>query len=122
MAYAQSKTANALAPGYILTNLQQHINDQAMVGMTRFRVPEPESVEQGAATSVLLAGSPLLDGITGKYFEDCNQAPVVHDSSGWIEGVAPWAIDPDNACRLWDLSESLLETAQIRPVGDVAPM
>jgi hypothetical protein len=51
--------------------------------------------------SMLLATSPQLTGIGGRYFEDCNEAPVVHDSSGWIEGVAPWALDPTIAERLW---------------------
>ena len=30
--------------------------------------------EQGAATSILVATSPLLDGVGGRYFEDCNEA------------------------------------------------
>ena len=33
--------------------------------------------QQGAATSVLLAASPLLDGVGGRYFEDCAEAPIV---------------------------------------------
>jgi hypothetical protein len=45
------------------------------------------------------AGSPRLRGVAGRYFEDGNEARVVHDSSGWIEGVAPWAIDPVTAER-----------------------
>jgi hypothetical protein len=53
-----------------------------------------KTVEQGAATSVLLATSPLLDGVGGRYFEDCNEA-----------APAAYALDPDAAERLWDLSE-----------------
>jgi NAD(P)-dependent dehydrogenase (short-subunit alcohol dehydrogenase family) len=131
MAYAQSKTANVLfvveasrrwagdgitvnaaMPGYILTHLQQHVTEEAMAGMTRFRVPDQsKTTAQGAATAVMLAGSPLLRGVTGRYFEDCNEARVVHDSSGWIEGVAPWALDAANAERLWDVSLSMLASA-----------
>ena len=63
-----------------------------------------ETIEQGAATSVLLAASPLVDGVAGRYFEDCNESPIVaerpNDFSG---GVAPYALDPDNAARLWDI-------------------
>jgi hypothetical protein len=82
------------------------------VGMTRFRVPdEPKTVEQGAATAVMLAGSPQLQGVAGRYFEDCNEARFVHDSSGWIECVASWAIDPANAERLWNASLSMLAAA-----------
>jgi NAD(P)-dependent dehydrogenase (short-subunit alcohol dehydrogenase family) len=128
VAYAQSKTAdvlfavgaskrwaadgitvNAVMPGYIQTNLQQHVTEDAMVGMTRFALPSnPKTVEQGAATAVLAAGSPLVKGVGGRYFEDCHEARVVHDSSGWMVGVAPWAIDDGNADRLWEATESML--------------
>ena len=54
---------------------------------------------------MLLAASPLLDGVGGRYFEDCNEATVVtrRDESS-IGGVAPYAFDPANAERLWELS------------------
>jgi hypothetical protein len=63
--------------------------------------------QQGAATSVLVAASPLLEGVSGRYFVDCNEAPVVDASftappRGF--GVAPWALDLGNAERLWELS------------------
>ena len=38
---------------------------------------ELKTVEQGAATSRTSRGSPLLDGVGGRYFEDCNEARVV---------------------------------------------
>ena len=46
---------------------------------------------QGAATSVLLAASPLLEAVGGRYFEDCNEAPVVDRRSDDFTGVAPYA-------------------------------
>ena len=67
-----------------------------------------KTVEQGAATSVLLAASPLLDGIGGRYFVDCNETEVVDRRTGTLAGVARYAVDPDNARRLWTLSEDLL--------------
>lgn len=89
-AYGQSKTAdvlltvaltqrwqhesivgNALNPGAIATGLQKH------TGGLRTPVDRRKSIEQGAATSVLLAASPLVDGIGGRYFEDCNESPAV---------------------------------------------
>jgi NAD(P)-dependent dehydrogenase (short-subunit alcohol dehydrogenase family) len=106
---ADGITANAVMPGYILTNLQQHVDQSAMTGMTRFAMPDaPKTVAQGAATSVLVAASPLVKGIGGRYFEDCAEAEVVHDSSGWMTGVAPWALDEDNAARLWEVTEEML--------------
>ena len=121
MGYAQSKTAcillavafaqrwattgitcNALHPGAIATNLQRHTGG--------LRTPEAyrKTVEQGAATAVLLAASPLLDGVSGRYFEDCNEAPVVSERpEGRVAGVAGYALDPANADRLWSMASAM---------------
>jgi hypothetical protein len=70
--------------------------------------------QQGAATSVLLATSPLLDAIGGRYFNDCNEAAVVDrrpsDVAQVFGSVAPYALDPDNADRLWETSLRLLRS------------
>jgi NAD(P)-dependent dehydrogenase (short-subunit alcohol dehydrogenase family) len=104
--------ANALMPGGILTALQRHLApDYGKDAEERFRRAGSrlKSPEQGAATSTLLAASPLLDGVGGRYFEDCNEAPVVHRRDELtIAGVAPYALDPQNAARLWDLSARLI--------------
>jgi NAD(P)-dependent dehydrogenase (short-subunit alcohol dehydrogenase family) len=92
-------TANALMPGAIATGLQRHL-DPGYLERARGRLPL-KSPAQGAATSVLLAASPLLEGIGGRYFEDCHEAEVG-------ERVAPYALDPENADRLWDVSERSL--------------
>jgi len=103
--------ANALMPGGIATPLQRHLPaDYAKQALTAFRAAGTDfkTVEQGAATSTLVAASPLLDGVGGRYFEDCNEAPVVDRRTGpGRGGVAPYALDPANAERLWDLSLAL---------------
>jgi NAD(P)-dependent dehydrogenase (short-subunit alcohol dehydrogenase family) len=109
---ADGITCNALMPGGILTALQRHLDPDYGAGAAeRFERAGTrlKSVEQGAATSVLLATSPLLDGIGGRYFEDCHEATVVkrRDEFG-IAGVAPYALDPGNAERLWELSLKLV--------------
>jgi hypothetical protein len=51
----------------------------------------------------------LLEGVGGRYLEDCNEAEVVGsraDSDG-RHGVAAYALDEGNAERLWELSERL---------------
>jgi len=105
-------TANALMPGGIATNLQRHLGpDYITEADERFRRAGSalKTIEQGAATSVLLATSPLLDGIGGRYFEDCNQAPTIsRRGEAGIGGVAPYALDPANAERLWNLSLRLI--------------
>ena len=95
--------ANALMPGGIRTPLQRHVPDELLQQWEHFPW---KTTEQGASTSVLLAASPLVAGVTGKYFEDNNEAlPHVEGQEG---GVAEYALDPESATRLWDLSESLL--------------
>ena len=94
-------TSNALTPGAILTNLQRHRGGMSTPPELR------KTVEEGAATSVFVATSPLLDGIGGRYFVDSNEAEVVQQRSGDTTGVAAYALDRDNARRLWDISEHL---------------
>jgi NAD(P)-dependent dehydrogenase (short-subunit alcohol dehydrogenase family) len=101
--------ANALMPGAIVTQLARHVDaEKAAAAMRRQR--SVKTVEQGAATSVLLAASPTVEGVSGRYFEDCNEARVVdrrgQPGSG---GVARYALDPSNAERLWELSVNMTE-------------
>jgi NAD(P)-dependent dehydrogenase (short-subunit alcohol dehydrogenase family) len=100
--------ANALMPGGIATPLQRHLPAHyAEDALAAFRAAGTDfkTVQQGAATSVLLAASPLLDGIGGRYFENCNEAvPVDRRGGPGRGGVAPYALDPANAERLWELS------------------
>ncbi|MBF4461283.1 MULTISPECIES: SDR family NAD(P)-dependent oxidoreductase [unclassified Rathayibacter] len=123
LAYAQSKTANilfaveagkrwakdgiavnALNPGRIAdTNLGRHIQTPPASfdpkGSTGVSV---KNTQQGAATSTLLAASPLVEGVTSTYFEDCQQAePFVE---GVRRGVKDYALDPENARKLWEVS------------------
>ncbi|GAA5156118.1 SDR family NAD(P)-dependent oxidoreductase [Pseudonocardia eucalypti] len=101
-------TANALMPGGIRTRLQRHVSEEELEAM-RARLANRltwKNPEQGAATSVLLAVSPLLDGIGGRYFEDCNEAEPTESNSA--RGVAAYALDPEAAERLWQVSEETL--------------
>jgi NAD(P)-dependent dehydrogenase (short-subunit alcohol dehydrogenase family) len=119
LGYGQSKTANvlfaveatrrwaddgiitnALHPGSIWTNLVRYLNDDVRETLRTEPTAEYKTPEQGAATSVFVATSPLLDGTGGRYFEDCNQAgPYL----GGPERVSVAnALDPDQ--RLWELS------------------
>ena len=121
VAYGQSKTAcalfaveatrrwaadgilaNALNPGAIATNLQKH------TGGLKTPPERRKNTAQGAATSVLLAASPLLAGVGGRYFEDCNEAPVVTQRPADYRGVAAYALDPILAQRLWDDTVKML--------------
>ena len=61
-------TANALHPGCFKSEIQRYTPD-----VLDLDIPW-RSIEQGAATPVFLATSPLLEGIGGRYFEDVNEA------------------------------------------------
>jgi len=133
MAYGQAKTANvlfavqldklgadagvrafAVHPGGILTPLQRHLSREEMVSFgwidedgnpregISFKTPE-----QGAATTCWAATSPKLRGMGGLYCEDCDVAELVPDDPSLPSGVRPYAVDPDEAARLWDVSAEL---------------
>ena len=104
-------TANAVHPGAIAaTNLARHMDPKILTNLLASGQYRYKTIEQGAATSVLVATSPQLEGIGGRYFEDCNEAPVVdpRTTKDPAYGVAPYALDPQNAERLWDISERLI--------------
>jgi NAD(P)-dependent dehydrogenase (short-subunit alcohol dehydrogenase family) len=100
-------TANALQPGTVRSNLQRYITDDDLE-RTRVHIEDDngsfhwKTPEQGAATAVLLAASPLLEGVGGRYFEDCNEAGPSQPGTG--HGVAAYALDSNAAARLWEVS------------------
>ncbi|MBW8736338.1 MAG: SDR family NAD(P)-dependent oxidoreductase [Streptomyces turgidiscabies] len=131
-AYGQAKTANvlfavhldrlgrdagvrafSLHPGAIFTPLQRHIPIAEQIergwrdaegkplDLEGFKTPE-----QGAATQVWAATSPQLAGMGGLYCEDCDIAEPAPegDQRG---GVRDYAVDADQAARLWELSARL---------------
>ncbi|MFJ1580587.1 SDR family NAD(P)-dependent oxidoreductase [Streptomyces sp. NPDC088182] len=105
-------TVNAVMPGNVGdTGLARNTDMEAVAGMLaagELALPPGKTVQQGAATSVLMAASPAVAGVTGRYYEDCAEAKPVTERSGAITGVAPYALDRDNAARLWAASVSLI--------------
>jgi len=131
LAYGQSKTANALfavgltnrhaddgmtsnavMPGGILTGLQKHMSREEQMALGWFDesgTPNPrfKSTAQGAATSIWAAVAPELEGIGGRYLEDCAIASP-WTSERPMSGYMPYALDPDTAERLWAVSEAMV--------------
>jgi len=127
VAYGQSKTANvlfaievdrryrddgirafALHPGAILeTDLGRHYDPSELVAVIERarRIGSFKTIEQGTATTVFCASSPLLAGRGGVYCENCDIAPVTREGD---TGVRPYAIDPELAKRLWTWTERAL--------------
>ena len=136
LAYAQSKSANALFalgldmkyqdqgirafsvhPGGILTPLQRHLPNEEMqeLGWTDKEGNLSEqakamfkSTTQGCSTTLWAATSDALDDSGGLYCEDCDVADLATQDSPRYFGVAPWAVSEEGAMRLWDLTEKML--------------
>lgn len=126
LAYGQSKTAvilfgaaatarwaddgitvNSLNPGAIATPLQRHVGGKLGTPVDLQKTPE-----QGASTTVLLATTPLLEGIGGRYFNDNQEAvPTDHRPSeiqDLVDLVARYALDHDGAERLWTVGTAAI--------------
>lgn len=134
-AYGQSKTANilfavglekrladkgihayALHPGGIMTNLGRHMTeDDRKWMMERMRKQAEEtgkegqgfkSIPQGAATTCWVATTDAVADSGGLYCEDCHVAD--QDDEDPMGGVRSYAIDEDNAEKLWAMSEEMV--------------
>jgi NAD(P)-dependent dehydrogenase (short-subunit alcohol dehydrogenase family) len=88
-------TVNALHPGAVGTHLGQNNGTWAKVILFLGR-PFLLTPVQGAQTSIYLASSPEVDGMSGGYF--VKQRPVA---------PTPEASNPGNAAQLWELSARL---------------
>jgi len=109
---ADGITANALMPGGIFTGLQRHWDPDVLAAAKADYGDQAKTPEQGAATSVWVATAPELAGIGGRYYEDCHQAELVPQITDGVHGVVAWALDPDAARQLWDVSLTLLTQAR----------
>jgi NAD(P)-dependent dehydrogenase (short-subunit alcohol dehydrogenase family) len=88
-------TVNALHPGYVRTNIFA-LNGVAGWFLRRAADVFAISAEQGADTSLFLAGSPEVEGVSGRYFY--RRKPVVS---------SPPSRDETLARQLWQVSETL---------------
>jgi NAD(P)-dependent dehydrogenase (short-subunit alcohol dehydrogenase family) len=75
-------TANCLHPGFIATNFGQNGTGPLGRGVIKFLSHFGMSPEEGAKTSIYLATSPEVEGVTGKYFVKSTSkrsAPITYD-------------------------------------------
>ena len=129
LSYGQSKTANclfsvaftkrygnegiysnALMPGGIITNLQRHLSheDKLRLGLLEDKF---KSVEQGAATTVWAAVAQEFENKGGLYLDDCALGIIKTKEQAYkdFNGYLPYALDENNAEKLWEMSEKWLE-------------
>jgi NAD(P)-dependent dehydrogenase (short-subunit alcohol dehydrogenase family) len=88
-------TSNAVHPGPVATGFGQSGSIVYRIG-TKLAKPFLLTPEEGARTSIYLASSPDVEGVTGEYFLKCR-----------IAKPSSKARDDASARRLWELSEKL---------------
>jgi retinol dehydrogenase-12 len=93
-------TVNALHPGFVSTRLARNNGLVFQLVMPLMRIIA-RSPEEGARTSVYLATSPQVQGVTGKYFEDSQVVPA-----------DPAADDEATAQGLWRVSMEMTGLAE----------
>jgi len=108
-------TANALHPGVVYTGFGQGGAGLAgrLVSLS-YQIMRPfiKSEEQGAQTSIYLASSPEVAGVTGQYFDNER-----------VARPTPQALDDAAAARLWAISEEYVNAptneSQSRATGSL---
>jgi WW domain-containing oxidoreductase len=94
------KTANAVHPGVIATNLGRHLGMSSIVASTVWGLGNLlflKTIPQGAATQCYVAANPKAATISGEYWADCNVAKPRAEAN-----------DPALAAKLWDVSEKIV--------------
>ena len=92
-------TANCLHPGVVRSGFGQNNGGLTALLFKSFYtllMPLTKSTARGAETSIYLASSPEVEGVTGKYFADSKETPS-----------SPASHDEEAAKRLWEISEQM---------------
>ena len=89
-------TANAVHPGIIMTDIARYLPQWQQIAGHLIGWTFMKSMDEGTATQCYVATSPMLAGISGYYFSDCN--PQVPSDQ---------MLDAELAAKLWDVSEEL---------------
>jgi NAD(P)-dependent dehydrogenase (short-subunit alcohol dehydrogenase family) len=91
-------TANSLHPGTVRTGYGGDGDTRGFLAFgIKIATPFFLSPAKGARTSVYLASSPDVEGVSGQYFVNCKP-----------KQPSRWAQDPEAASRLWRVSEELV--------------
>lgn len=93
-------TSNALHPGFVASRFGRSGSGAITTVMGWVQGVAAITPEQGARTSLYLATSPEVQGVTGLYFDKAK--PVA---------PAPAALDVETARRLWQVSEEMVGMA-----------
>lgn len=90
-------TANALHPGFVASEFGKNNGPLVRALMPLAQLfGRAVGVEEGARTSVFLASSPEVEGVSGKYFVDCKETSSTEASH-----------DEKSMIRLWEISSRM---------------
>ena len=100
----------------------EHLENEEMVALGRLKEDGSPSdlaknffktPSQGASRTLWCATSPKLKDIGGVFCEDCDIAKKkseVDESLQRYFGVADWAVDTNEASKLWEATENMLSS------------
>jgi WW domain-containing oxidoreductase len=94
------KTANAVHPGVIATNLGRHMGWTARALLPLARVVALKSVAEGAATQCYVATHPSLASVSGEYFADCNVARSSANGRDMMMAERLWTVTEEIVAKL----------------------
>lgn len=108
--------ANAVHPGAIFDGMIQRLSHEALRASGWIdeqgywtSLMNWKTLEQGAATSIWAAVGQELEGIGGRYLEDCHEATPHEPGTPYRgQGYQPYALDSERAERLWLLSQEMV--------------
>lgn len=93
-----NRTANAIHPGVIKTNLARSMNPAVRVALGVVGPIFLKNIPQGTATQCYVATHPNATSITGEYLADCN-----------LKKPTKYALDEKLAEQLWEASEKIVK-------------
>ena len=109
-------------PGGIITPLQRHLANEEMVALgwkkedgslSDLAANFFKSPTQGASTTLWCATNPLLNNIGAVFCENCDVAELkknLDESQHRFFGVADWAIDSEEAIKLWEVTDKMISS------------
>jgi NAD(P)-dependent dehydrogenase (short-subunit alcohol dehydrogenase family) len=90
-------TANCLHPGFVKTNFGNNNKTSVRMSLSAAKALGAINVKKGAQTSIYLASSAEVDGVSGQYFSKCRPKTSSPQSQVLVDQQ-----------RLWSITEQLL--------------
>ena len=91
-------TVNCLHPGLVDTGIWRNVSPMLKPGFYLWNKLFFITPKEGAQTTIYLATSDEVNGVTGKYFKDCAEFPL-----------RPFITIPENCQKLWEESAKIVK-------------